>query len=180
MLQLKAENLEGEYAAHLQMEQLQMDYAMGKFVQVLKQLPRINPSDYAFRHRLKIAEIKVLCGQSDDGIDNLDALISDIEKSLGKPHTSAVYMYQIIASAYRLKAYTFRACTNHWDEEKQSLWREVYDSANKYKEYYSFDKEREYCAVELMAWYEKKETLPPFELNRETICLLYTSPSPRD
>ncbi|MDC7286793.1 hypothetical protein NXH76_03175 [Blautia schinkii] len=172
--QLKTENLGGEYAADLQIEQLLMDYTMGKFAQVLKRLSRINPSDYAFRHRLKIAEIEVLCGQSDDGTDNLDALISDIEKSLRKPHTSAVYMYQIIASAYRLKAYTFRACTDHWDEEKQSLWREVYNSANKYKKYYSFDKEREYCAVELMEWYEKKEKLPPFELNRETITIIGT------
>lgn len=173
---LTFDNLEGydEIAEGVFMENILLNFAEMRITEVISLLNTLEISKYSYSSKLKICSLKAVCGLSEQALNEIENLITEIKDSLSECDAPKLYLYSILACALHLYGFMLQGIHSFEDGIQEKIMA-CYKERDALEEYYSFRKELGYCADALLKWNEKRDEIPIFELHKETVTIMSTA-----
>ena len=132
-------------------------------------LNSVDLSEYTYANQMKLISLMAETGITANVIPSIENLIVLIENELDDSqitHERKIYLSSLFACIWHLKGFLLQAIKGINDKIVKQV-KYCYQKRDELKDYFSYEKEKDYCTRVLLKWHEKKSPKYLYELNRE-------------
>lgn len=165
---------------YLVMEEIALSFTSMNISRTVMLLNSYHPSESCFDIRLRLCGIKAECGLLEAARQDVEMLGQDIRTQIifGKlsGQGDRVYLKSILPCTLHLKSFILRALYP-LDQKMRKEVQACDQERLEWSAFYSYEDDRDACDHAVFSWMERKQELPLFELNRETVSIISSDQS---